>query len=243
MCALPISLNPCENLNAYVDQRTHELEQAGVSLKSQINTLKNTMKSYAQPPSIKSTIDDAIALASVNDINAGTTAMTQIRNFAGTCLDPVYNKIRTYAGDIDGQVTDAIDDITSFVSLPEVNLLKPLRSVTTALGATDLSGLVSDIDEKLGCLSEQGSELSHCLSLVDNFMDRVSDVLSYLGLGLDAKFDLDYFVNDFNIDINSDVLGNLKSLDFKMDSLTSDAISNAGSALLSYLTTLKPEFY
>jgi hypothetical protein len=239
---LPISLNPCEDLNAYVDQKTHELEQAGVTLKGQINTLRNTLKSYAQVPSLQGTIDDAIALASVNDINAGTTAITQIRNFTGSCLDPVYNGVRSYALDIDGQVTDAIDDITSFVALPEVNLLKPLRAATTALGGADLSGLVNNIDDKLGCLSEQGSELGECLSMVDNFADRVTDVLSYLGLGDDAVFDLDYFVSDFNISINGDVLDNLKSLDFKMDDLTVEALKNTFTAMPG-LTALAPEYY
>ncbi len=240
--SLPLSLNPCEDLNSYVDQKTHELEQAGVTLKGKINTLRNTLKSYAQVPSLQGTIDDAIALASVDDINAGTTAITQIRNFTGNCLDPIYNGVRSYALDIDGQVTDAIDDITSFVALPEVNLLKPLRAATTSLGGADLSGLVNDLDEKLGCLTEQGSELGECLSMVDNFSDRITDVLSYLGLGDDAVFDLDYFVNDFNISINGDVLNNLKSLDFKMDDLTVEALKNTLTTMPG-LTALKPEYY
>lgn len=240
--ALPISLDPCEDLNSYVDQKTHELEQAGVSLKSLINDLRNKLKSYAQVPSLQQTIDDAIALASVDDISAGTTAITQIKNFTGNCLDPIYNKVRTYAGDIDGQVTDAIDDITSFVALPEVNLLKPLRAATTALGITDLEGLIADLDEKLGCLSEQGSELSHCLSSVDNFTNRINDVLSYLGLGDDAVWDLDYFIADFDISIDDDTLANLKSLDFKMDGLTTEALGNVTNAI-PFLTALNPEHY
>ena len=224
---LPVSLNPCENLNAYVNQKTHELEQAGVVLKSVINKLRNTLKSYAQIPSLQNTIDDAIALATVNDINAGTTVITQIKNFTGTCLDPIYNNARSYALDIDGQITDAIDDITSFVALPEVNLLKPLRAATTALGLANLEGMIADLDEKLGCLTEQGSELGECLSSVDNFNNRIEDVLKYLGLGDDAKWDLDYFISSLSISINSDVVSNLKGLDFKMDSLTTEALANA----------------
>ena len=224
--ALPLSLDPCEDLNNYVDRKTHALEQAGVVLKATINTLRNKLKSYAELPSLQSTIDDAIALASVNDINAGTTAITQIKNFTGTCLDPIYNNVRSYALDIDGEITDAIDDITSFVALPEVNLLKPLRAVTSALGQARLESLISELDQKLGCLSDQGSELGVCLSMLDNFNDRIDNVLRYLGLADDAKWDLDYFISSFDISINPNVLSNTKSLDTKIDSLTTEAKAN-----------------
>jgi len=224
--ALPISLDPCEDLNNYVDTKTHALEQAGVGLKQTINTLRNKLKSYAEIPSLQSTIDNAIAVASVDDINAGTTAITQIKNFSGTCLDPIYNNVRSYALDIDGEITDAIDDITSFVALPEVNLLKPLRAVTSALGMANLESLVAELDEKLGCLADQGSELGVCLSMIDNFNDRIDDVLRYLGLADDAKWDLDYFISSFDISINPDVLSNMGSLDTKMDSLTTEATAN-----------------
>ena len=229
--SLPVSMNPCEDLNAYVDAKTHSLEQAGVKLKSHINTFRNTAKAYLQPPSIQNAIDDAIALASVNDINAGTTAITQITNFSGTCLDPIYNAIRSYSLDIDGQITDKIDDITSFISLPEVNLLKPLRAVTTALGGAQLESMITELDEKLNCLSAQGSELGVCLSMLDNFNDRIADVLSYLGLGDNGAWDLDTFISKFNIDMNPNVLNNLKSLDTKMDSITTEALANVKKAL------------
>ena len=228
---LPISMNPCEDLNAYVDEKTHALEQAGVVLKSHINTLRNKLKSFAQVPSTQQAIDDAIAAATVGDIDAGTTAITQIRNFTGTCLSSIYNGIRSYSLDIDGEITDKIDDITSFVSLPEINLLKPLRAVRTALGNAQLESLIAELDEKLGCLSEQGSELGECLSMVDNFNDRIDDVLSYLGLGDDAKWDLDNFVNHFDINIDTDGLTNLKSLDTKMDALTTEAKANIKAVL------------
>ena len=229
--SLPISLNPCEDLNAYVDAKTHSLEQAGVKLKSYINIFRNKAKAYLQPPSIQSAIDDAIALASVNDINAGTTAITQITNFSGTCLDPLYNGIRSFSLDIDGQITDKIDDITSFIALPEINLLKPLRAVTTALGGAQLENIITELDEKLNCLSAQGSELGVCLSMLDNFNDRIADVLSYLGLGDNGAWDLDTFISNFDIDINADVLNNLKSLNTKMDTLTTEAIANVKKVL------------
>lgn len=228
---LPLSFNPCEDLNAYVDTKTHALEQAGVKLKSYINTFRNAAKAYLQPPSIQSAIDDAIALASVDDINAGTTAITQITNFSGTCLDPIYNGIRSFSLDIDGQITDKIDDITSFISLPEINLLKPYRALTSALGRAYLENLIAELDEKLNCLSAQGSELGVCLSMLDNFNDRISDVLSYLGLGDNGAWDLDTFISQFDIDINADVLNNLKSLNTKMDTLTTEAIANVKKAL------------
>ena len=228
---LPISLDPCEDLNAYVNEKTHALEQAGVKLKQTINTLRNTMKAYLQPPSLQSAIDDAIALATVDDINAGTTAITQIKNFSGTCLDPIYNNVRSYSLDLDGEITDAIDDLTSFIALPEVNLLKPLRAVTGALGQAYLESIIAELDEKLGCLAEQGSELGVCLSMVDNFNDRIDDVLRYLGLADDASWDLDYFISSFDISINPDVLTNMKSLDVHMDDLTTQATANIKSVL------------
>lgn len=239
--SLPISLNPCENLNAYVDEKTHALEQAGVNLKSKINTLRNKLKSFAEIPSTQEAIDNAIAAATVGDINAGTTAITQIKNFTGTCLDTIYNGIRGYSLDCDGEITDAIDNITSFVSLPEVNLLKPLRAVRAALGGAQLERLIVELDQKLGCLSEQGSELGECLSMVDNFSNRIDDVLSYLGLGDDASFDLDNFTDHFNINIDTKGLTNLKNLDTKMDSLTTEAKENIKSVLPT--NVLKKEWF
>ena len=228
---LPISLNPCEDLNAYVDSKTHSLEQAGVQLKQYVNIFRNKAKAWITPPSLQTAIDAAIAGATVNDINAGTTAITQIKNFTGTCLDPIYNNIRSYSLEVDGFITDAIDDITSFISIPEIDLLKPLRSLRTALGNAQLESLITELDEKLGCLTEQGSELGDCLSMVDNFNDRIDDVLNYLGLGSDASFDIDNFVSHFNISINSSTLSNLKQLDIKMDSHTTEAIANINKAL------------
>lgn len=229
--ALPIALDPCENLNAIVDAKTHELEQKGVKLKSQIEAFRQKLLSFAQGPSAQEILDGAIAAATVDDWNAGTTAITTLRNFTGTCLDRVYNEARKFAAEIDHGASDRLDDLTSFIALPEYNLLKPLQALRAALGGEAISSLISEIDKTLGCLSEQGSEIGECLELLDNFNDRIDDVLRYLGLGENGEFTLDGFIDNFDIDIDADVLSNLKSLDTKVESLKTEAVKNIRSII------------
>jgi hypothetical protein len=224
--ALPISMDPCENLNARVDQKTGELEQKGVKLKSQIEKFRQDLLSHVEPPSAQEELDNAIAAATVDDINAGTTAITQIRNFTGTCFDQIYYQSRKFAAEIDHYVSDGLDDITSFIALPEYNLLKPLQQVRSALGAEAIEALVAEIDESLGCLSEQGSELGECLSIIDNFNDRVDDVLRYLGLGEQGEFSLSTFTERFGITMNPTTQSNLEALDTKTESLKTEAVQN-----------------
>jgi hypothetical protein len=224
--ALPVSIDPCENLNALVDSKTHELEQKGVKLKSQIEAFRQDLLSHVAGPSAQETLDNAIAAASVNDINAGTTAMRTVRNFTGTCLDQAYYQAKKFAAEIDHQTADSLDNITSFIALPEYNLLKPLQEVRSALGVEGIEQLMSDIGKSLGCLAEQGSELDQCLSLLENFNDRIDNVLRYLGLGEQGEFTLQGFVDNFNIPMNPSVLSNLSSLDTKVESLKTEAVEN-----------------
>lgn len=234
---LPISLDPCEDLNALINQKTGDLEQKGVWLRSYIENLRQEIRDFADIPSTQEALDNAIAAASVNDINAGTTAITQIRNFTGTCLDHVYNQARKYALEIDGFITDALDDITSFITLPEFDMLSALRAARTALGVTGIAALLDELDELLGCLADQGSELGVCLSLLDNFNDRIDDVLRYTGLTSEGNLNLDHFVDHFNLDIDSTALSNLSALDFKVDDLTTEALANVKKAIP---TTVNP---
>lgn len=220
-----MALNPCENLNRFVDAKIHELEQSGVKLRSEIEAFRNQLKDYITPPSALETLDNAIAAATVGDINAGSTALTQIKNFTGTCLDQVYNEARKIAAEIDGYIADTLDNITSFISLPEFNLLDPMRRIMGNLGILDLAALLNDIDKALGCLSDQGSELGECLDAVDNFNDRIEDVLRYTGLTTDGDWDIDNFVSNFEIDIDTGVIDNLKSLDLKVTSLATEAVA------------------
>lgn len=230
---LPISLDPCENLNATVDRKTGELEQKGVKLKSQIEAFRQDLLGYAETPSAQGALDAAIAGATVDDINAGTTAITQIRNFTGSCLNNIYNESRKFAAEIDHWLIDSLNDITSFIALPEFNLLQPLQALRSALGLAGIEALISAIDESLGCLTEQGSELGECLEIVDNFNDRTDDVLRYLGLGDQGEFTLDGFISNFDIDIDSTVQSNLGALDIKTQSLKDEAIANVKSVVPS----------
>jgi hypothetical protein len=234
--ALPVSINPCENLNAEVDELVGSFEQEVTKLRTTVEDLRQTLASFAETPSTSETISDAIGLAGANDVDAGDTAMVNIRNFTGSCLDSVVNNIKKYAVTTDSEITDKIGDITSFVALPEVNLLTPLRALRTAMGGSVISELLTTIDEKLGCLSEYGSEISECLDIYSNFNDRIDDALSYLGMGdqaadLTKDFSLDNIVDAFNIPIDADALTNLKSLDTKMESITAEAQGNAKRAL------------
>ena len=231
--ALPVSMDPCENLNATVDRKTGDLEQKGVKLKSQIEAFRQDLLGYAEIPSAQEALDDAIAAATVDDINAGTTAITQIRNFTGSCLNKVYNESRKFAAEIDHWVSDGLDDITSFVALPEYNLLQPLQAVRSALGLAGIEALISQIDESLGCLTEQGSELGECLEIVDNFNDRIDDVLRYLGLGEQGEFTLDGFISNFDINMDTTVQSNLDALDIKTESLKTEAVANVTSVIPS----------
>ena len=226
---LPVSMDPCENLNALTDRKTGELEQEGVKLKSEIDAFKQDLINHVTPPSAQEALDDAIAAATVDDINAGTTAITQIRNFTGTCLDGVYNESRKFAAEIDHWVSDGLDDITSFIALPEYNLLKPLQLLRQSLGLAGIEGIIASLDETLGCLAEQGSELGECLSIIDNFNDRIDDVLRYLGLGEQGEFTLDGFVESFDIGLDTDVQSNLDSLDIKVEDLKVEALANFSS--------------
>jgi hypothetical protein len=220
-----LALNPCENLNRSVDAKIGELEQKGVLLKSQIRAFKDTLASYAEAPSTDEALNAAIAGATVDDTDAGQTAIGNIRNFTGTCLDRVYNEARIATTNMDAFIRDSVDDLTSIVALPEANLLSPLRSVREALGVAGLSELLADIDSALGCLAER-SELDECLGSLDNFNDRVDDVLSYLGLGENGELDLENFVDHFDIGLDDSTLSNLDGLDQHMEVIKGDALAN-----------------
>lgn len=241
---LPVSLNPCEDLNAEVDEMVHSFEQEVTYLRSQVEDFRQTLTDFADVPSTQNALDSAIGAAGVNDVDAGSTALTQIRNFTGSCLDSVLNSAKKYAATIDHEITDKIDDITSFIGLPEVNLLTPLRALRAAMGDSAISALLTKIDEKLGCLADGGSEISECLDLYSNFNDRIDDALSYLGMGdqaadLTKDFNLDNFVDAFNIPIDATALSNLNQLDVKMNSITTDAVNNVKSVLKQQNTPLE----
>ena len=233
---LPVSMNPCENLNSEINELINSFEQETTILRSQIEAYRQQLASYGEAPSTQEAVAAAVGAASVNDVDAGLTAITQIRNFTGTCLQTIINEAVRYSAIADHEITDKIGDITSFVALPETDLLTPLRSLRAAMGVSQASDLLKKIDEKLNCLSGQGSEISECLSLLDDFNDRVDAALNYLGFGADSgdltsAFDLDTFLDNQGVTLNSDVLTNLKSLDGKMDSITTEAKNNVKSIL------------
>jgi hypothetical protein len=233
---LPVSLNPCEDLNSEVDELVHSFEQEVTYLRSQVENFRQTLTDFADVPSTQEAIAAAVGAAGTDDVDAGLTGITQIRNFTGSCLDSVFNSAKKYSAIIDHAITDKIDDITSFVALPEVNLLTPLRALRAAMGDSAISELLNTIDEKLGCLADGGSEISECLDLYTNFNDRIDDALSYLGMGdqaadLTKDFNLDNFVDAFNIPIDADALTNLNSLDTKMNSIASEASANVRAVL------------
>ncbi len=220
------SLNPCENINTLVNAKIGELEHYGTLMKSEVEAFRNQLKDYVVPPSVQGAVDAGIAGAVVDDINAGTTALTQIKDFTGTCLDQIYNDARKFANEIDGFVSDSIDDIASFATLPEVDLLSPLKSITSGLETLGLEALVSEIDDLLGCLADQGSALGECLDSIDSFNDRIDNVINFLGLEEDGSFDLDGFVSNFAIEINTDVIDNVKEMSGKVADLATEAVTN-----------------
>ncbi len=234
--SLPVSINPCEDLNSEINDLISSFESEATGVRSTVDDLRQSMNNFSDTPSTSEIIDSAVDAAGVSDVDAGSAEMLQIRNFTGSCLDSVLNSVKKYSATIDEAITEKIDQITSFASLPEVDMLEYLRSLRSALGASALSALLTKIDEKLGCLSDQGSEIAECLSLVSSFNSRVNTVLSYLGLGSEAsqltkEFDIDEFVSSSNIIIDTSALTNLKSLDTEMTNITKEAIANATSVL------------
>ena len=224
------SIDPCENLRRELDKKIHAFEQQGVLLKSQAtDVLKDALDNFGDPPSSSEALAAGIAGATVDDVGAGLTAMTRVKNFAGSCLDSIFNEARVFSSKVDASVNDRLTDFTSLASLAEFDLLTPLQGVTAALGGAGLTALLAEIDGKLGCLAD--SEIGDCTSLVSDFSDRVSDVLSYLGLGADATFDLDDFIDTFSLTVDADVLSNLKGLDAKVESLKDEARANLNNIL------------
>jgi len=212
------SIDPCENLRREIDRKVHAFEQQGVKLRNQAtDILKNALGDFAEPPSAQEALDTAIAGATTDDVGGGATAVSRIRNFTGSCLDSLYNETRIFASKVDASINDRLNDFTSLTSLAEFDLLTPLQQVTSALGGAALDSLLAEIDNKLGCLAD--SEIGDCTSLVGDFSDRIEDVLNYTGLGPDATFDLDDFIDHFSIDMDADVLSNLKDVDSHVESL------------------------
>lgn len=233
------SLDPCENLRREIDRRIHAFEQQGAYLKTQAtDVLKDAINNYTNNATASSTLNAAIAQATVNDAGAGSTALTRIRNFTGSCLDSVYNEARVFASKVDAFVNDRINDFTSLTSLAEFDLLTPLRTVRKLVGIVGLSDMLTVIDQKIQCLSD--SEVGDCLDLVDDFNDRVDDVLSYLGFGADATFDLDDFISNQSLSLDADSLANLKTLDAHMDDIVAEASANASAWIP---TDVLPESY
>jgi hypothetical protein len=230
---LPISMNPCENIKAEIDEKIHDLEQQSVILRTKIAKLRNELMIF-QPGDISAVhiVDGAIAAISTDDFDAGATALTQIQNFAGSCADSVFNGMRKYAANLESWMNDSMSNATSFSSLPEFNALGAFREYKDALGTSAVSSLLADIDEKLGCLAGQGSELSECLSLFDHFNDRVEDLLKYMGLSEAGTLDLFSFVAGFGINIPriAELIDNINTLDEKMVSLQTEIEGNIEKA-------------
>jgi len=230
---LPISMDPCENIKSEIDEKIHDLEQQSVILRSKIAELRNQIMIF-QPGDISPVheIDGAIAAISTDDFNAGATALTQIQNFAGSCADSVFNGMRKYAANLEAWMNDSMSNATSFAGLPEFNALQAYRDYKNALGTSAVSQLLADIDEKLGCLAGQGSELSECLDLFDHFNDRVEDLLKYMGLSESGTLDLYSFVGQFGINIPqmTELFDNINNLDTKMDDLKTEVEGNIEKA-------------
>ena len=235
MSLLPAGIDPCENLKRELERQIHNFEQQGVYLKSQVvDVLKDAINNYSAGNSASEVLEAALAAATVDDVNAGTTAMARVRNFAGSCLDSVWNEARIFASKTDAFINDRLNDFLSLASLVEFDLLTPLRSLQTALGLAGLEALLSEIDKRLGCLAD--SELGECTSLVTDFSDRVEDVLNYLGLNSDATFSLDTFQSITGAGpLSTAVQTNLEILDAKMESLIAEARDNVSQIIPQYI--------
>ena len=238
--ALPVSFNPCENINSEIDREIHELEQKGVELRSQIAKLRNEIMSFAGTPSEVHDIEGAIAAVTVGDFDAGSTAITQITNFSGDCLTSVFNGARRFAAELEAWNNDMIDEIGAFIALPEGDLLQVYREYSQALGAAQVTSLLAAIDEKLGCLAGQGSEIAECLSIIDNFNDRIEDLLKYMGLSASGTLDLTSFADQFkiNIDKMSDLFDNVTRLDEHLETLNTQIQTSVDAAIVEYNKTL-----
>ncbi len=231
--ALPVSLNPCENLERELDDKIHQIEQEGTYLRSQVEDLRKELQEFGSVPSTQEALNTAVAGMTADEANAGTTAIATIRNFSGTCLDTVYNNARKYTAELDHYIIDSVSDITSLVGFPEVDMLTPLNALKASLGISALTGLIAYVDEKLGCLANQGSELGECLNLIDNFNNRVNDVITYLGFGADGTFDLDDFISNFNINMDTTALDNLKGLEAQMTVMKTEIQQNISDVIPS----------
>lgn len=220
------SLNPCESLNTFVEGKVKELENYGDQLRDTVESFRDQLKDYVTPPSVESAVNTAIDNADLDDIGAGSTAVQRLQNFTGSCLDKIYNEAREFADNVDGYVSDAIDDITAFASLPEVDLLGPLKNIEVNLGNLGIENLISELDDVLGCLTLQGTGIPECLESIDDFNDRIDTVLDFLGLDADGIFDIDTFVSKFDINIDTGVIDNLKDLSDKVSSMATDAVAN-----------------
>ena len=220
------SIDPCTNLKRDIERQIHNFEQQGVYLKSQFSdVLKDAIDDYAAGTSTTDALNAAIAGATVDDVDAGTTAMSRVRAFTGECLDSIYNQAQVFATGVDGFINDRLNDFLSLASLPEFDLLTPLKGYTSALGLGNLVGLLNGIDKGLGCLASD-SELSECTSLVTDFSDRVDAVLNYLGLNSDATFSLDTFQSLQGVSLTEALETNLNGLDTHVTNLTAEALDN-----------------
>lgn len=220
------SIDPCTNLKADMERQIHNFEQQGVYLKSQFSDiLKDVIDDYSAGTTADDALNAAIAAATVDDVEAGTTAMSRVRSFAGSCLDSIYNEARIFSTGVDGFINDRLNDFLSLAGLVEFDLLTPLRAFTGGLVVANLTGLLSSIDKGLGCLADN-SELSECTSLVQDFSDRVDAVTDYLGLNSDATFSLETFQTLQGVSLEDQVETNLNLLDDHIDSLTTEALDN-----------------
>lgn len=226
---LPISMNPCENIKAEIDEKIHDLEQQSVMLRSKIAKLRNEIMIF-QPGDVSPVhiVDGAIGAMSTNDFNAGSTAITQISNFAGSCADSVFNGVRKYAANLESWMNDSLANVTSIVGLPEYNVLAAFREYKNALGAGAISSLLAEIDEKLGCLAGPGSEISECLDLFDHFNDRIEDLLKYMGLSEAGTLDLQTFASQFGINIEkmTEIFTNVNNLAAGVEKIATEIQGN-----------------
>jgi hypothetical protein len=211
---LPVSLDPCENIRSEIDEKIHALEQQSVLLRSQIAKLRNEIMGFIPPMSPVHDVDGAIGNITTDSFNAGATAYSAMQNFTGTCADSIFNGVRKYAAEVESYMNDMLGNTSALSSLPEYNALQAFRDYKQALGASAVSNLLADIDEKLGCLADN-SELATCLELFDWFNTRVEDLLKYMGLSEAGSLDLYSFAAQFGINIPGmvDLFDNMNRLD------------------------------
>ena len=222
-------LNPCESLNNILEEKLLFLENTATIAEIQVNSTVDSIEAYSDVVTSVDDITNATNDATASAIGVDDTAILDISNFSGSCLDTIIGKVNNIENNITNTISDAMDTIPSMFELPELPISQILKSLESLIETININGIIDEIDRILGCLGD-AVDLPDCQTEIVSAGNRVDIVIDTLRLTDNGDWDFDTFTT--GLSTSASFIANLKSIGTKMNDLETTAVET--------ITSIKP---